>query len=88
MSVTIEYAKLNLQDALDLAILIEEEACERYKEFAEHIGNRYEVMLEHFSPRWRSTKQSTENNFPTVGKTVRESSSSRDSGNDLGRRSA
>ena len=30
----IDFAKLSLQDALDLAVLIEEEARERYEEFA------------------------------------------------------
>jgi erythrin-vacuolar iron transport family protein len=34
MSKTIDYAKLTLKDALDLAILIEDEAKERYEEFA------------------------------------------------------
>ena len=33
MSTKIDFAKLNLKDALDLAILIEEEAKERYTEF-------------------------------------------------------
>jgi rubrerythrin len=35
---TIDFAKLSLQDALDLAILIEDEARERYEEFAENLG--------------------------------------------------
>jgi erythrin-vacuolar iron transport family protein len=39
----IDYAKLDLQDALDLAILMEEEAEERYLEFAEQ-------MEEYFTP--------------------------------------
>ena len=38
---TIDFKTLDLRDSLDLAILIEEEACERYKEFAEQIGSRY-----------------------------------------------
>jgi len=37
----IDFATLGLQDALDLAILIEEEAEERYKELAAIIGDRY-----------------------------------------------
>jgi rubrerythrin len=38
----IDFEKLNLQDALDLAVLIEQEAFERYTEFAEQIGHRYD----------------------------------------------
>jgi rubrerythrin len=38
----IDFAELDLQDALDLAILIEEEAEERYKGFAKLVGGRYE----------------------------------------------
>jgi erythrin-vacuolar iron transport family protein len=38
----IDFAKLTLQDALDLAILIEEEATERYQEFSKIVGGRYE----------------------------------------------
>lgn len=34
---TLDFATLSLQDALDLAILIEEEAKERYEEFAENL---------------------------------------------------
>ena len=34
MPKTIDFSKLNLQDALDLAILIEDEAKERYEEFS------------------------------------------------------
>ena len=34
---TIDFASLSLQDALDLAILIEEEAKERYEEFADNL---------------------------------------------------
>ncbi len=33
-TVTIDFSTLPLRDALDLAVLIEEEACERYREFA------------------------------------------------------
>ncbi len=38
----IEIGKLDLRDALDLAILIEEEARERYQEFTKLVGGRYE----------------------------------------------
>ncbi len=37
----IDFTKLSLQDALDLAILIEDEARERYREFARVLGKRY-----------------------------------------------
>lgn len=37
----IDFSKLSLQDALDLAILVEEEAKERYEEFARLVGGRY-----------------------------------------------
>ncbi len=37
----IDFAKLTLQDALDLAILVEEEAKERYQEFQTIVGGRY-----------------------------------------------
>lgn len=39
---TIDFAALNLQDALDYAILIEEEARERYTLFSELVGKRYD----------------------------------------------
>lgn len=35
---TLDFSRLSLQDALDLAILIEEEAKERYEEFAENLS--------------------------------------------------
>ena len=38
---TLDFEKLNLKDALDLAILIEEEAGERYREFAEQMENQH-----------------------------------------------
>ncbi len=38
---TIDFAKLALQDALDLAILVEEEAQQRYEEFSKLVGGRY-----------------------------------------------
>lgn len=37
----IDYAKLDLMDALDLAILIEEEARQRYEMFTTQVGGRY-----------------------------------------------
>ncbi|MGK5082035.1 ferritin family protein [Bdellovibrionota bacterium FG-1] len=37
----IDFKKLSLKDCLDLAILVEEEARERYESFAEQIGGRY-----------------------------------------------
>jgi rubrerythrin len=37
----IDYKKLTLQDALDLAILVEEEAKERYDQFQRIVGGRY-----------------------------------------------
>ncbi|HVP65955.1 MAG TPA: ferritin family protein [Anaeromyxobacteraceae bacterium] len=37
----IDFAKLSLKDALDLAILIEDEAKERYEEFTKVVGGRY-----------------------------------------------
>lgn len=43
MSVKIDFSSLELMDALDLAILIEDEAAERYKFFAEQIGRREAV---------------------------------------------
>ena len=39
MSVSLDLSKLSLMDALDLAILIEEEAHQRYKLFAAQLGN-------------------------------------------------
>jgi rubrerythrin len=33
----LDYASLTLRDALDLAVLIEEEACERYQEFTDQM---------------------------------------------------
>lgn len=37
MSQTVDFARLDLKDALDLAILIEDEARERYEEFADQM---------------------------------------------------
>ena len=41
MTTTIDFASLSLQDALDLAIRIEEEAQERYQSFTTQVGGRY-----------------------------------------------
>jgi rubrerythrin len=41
MTRKIDFATLDLQDGLDLAILIEEEARERYQEFQKLVGGRY-----------------------------------------------
>jgi len=38
----IDFTRLSVMDALDLAVLIEQEAEERYVTFAEMIGSRYE----------------------------------------------
>jgi erythrin-vacuolar iron transport family protein len=40
MSTRLDYSKLTLMDALDLAALIEIEACKRYTQFAERLGSR------------------------------------------------
>ena len=41
MSTRLDFATLDLMDALDLAVLIEEEACDRYKMFAAQLGHRF-----------------------------------------------
>jgi rubrerythrin len=41
MPPVIDFAKLSLKDALDLAILIEEEAKERYEEFSHQLGEHH-----------------------------------------------
>jgi len=41
MAQKIDFAKLSLKDALDLAILIEDEARERYEQFTKLVGGRY-----------------------------------------------
>lgn len=43
MAIKLDFSTLDLMDALDLAILIENEARDRYKFFAEQIGRRYAV---------------------------------------------
>lgn len=42
MSTRLDFATLDLMDALDLAVLIEVEAYERYKMFAAQLGPRYD----------------------------------------------
>ncbi len=44
----IDFASLSLQDALDLAILIEEEAQERYEEFADNLAIHHTAEAAHF----------------------------------------
>ena len=41
MTIQLDISTLNLQDALDMAVLIEKEAEERYLLFAEQLGKRY-----------------------------------------------
>lgn len=41
MFARVNFAKLSLMDALDLAVLIENEAFERYSLFAEQLGHRF-----------------------------------------------
>jgi len=41
MTVQVDFSRLDLQDALDLAVLIEKEAEERYLWFADMLGERY-----------------------------------------------
>ena len=41
MAATIDFASLSLQDALDLAILVEEEAQERYLEFVDQMEQHH-----------------------------------------------
>ncbi len=37
----IDFSTLSLMDALDIAILVEVEACERYELFNSQLGHRY-----------------------------------------------
>ena len=41
MTIHLDFSTLNLQDALDLAVLIEKEAEDRYLLFADELGQRY-----------------------------------------------
>ena len=41
MTIQLDFSTLNLQDALDLAVLIEKEAEDRYLLFAKQLGQRY-----------------------------------------------
>jgi erythrin-vacuolar iron transport family protein len=42
MPVSLDFAKYDLMDALDLAVLIEVEALQRYEMFAQQLGHRYD----------------------------------------------
>lgn len=42
MSTHLDFAELDLMDALDLAILIESEAYDRYKMFVDQLGHRFD----------------------------------------------
>jgi rubrerythrin len=48
MAETIDFASLSLQDALDLAILVEEEAQERYLEFADQMEKHHTAEAARF----------------------------------------
>jgi rubrerythrin len=48
MAATIDFAALSLQDALDLAILVEEEAQERYLEFVDQMEQHHTPEAAHF----------------------------------------
>lgn len=41
MPIRLDFQKLDLMDALDLAVLIEAEAYDRYREFADQLGHRF-----------------------------------------------
>lgn len=41
MTIQLDFATLNLQDALDMAVLIEKEAEDRYLSFVDQLGQRY-----------------------------------------------
>jgi hypothetical protein len=56
---TIDFASLTLQDALDLAILIEEEAKERYEEFADNLSLHHTPEAAHFFTTMAGTQRST-----------------------------
>ncbi len=56
----LDFAKLTLRDALDLAILVEEEAKERYGEFADQLEkHRNPTRPRSSSGSWRRTRPST-----------------------------
>ena len=48
MAATIDFAALSLQDALDLAILVEEEAQERYLDFVDQMEQHHTPEAAHF----------------------------------------
>lgn len=53
----IDFATLSTQDALDLAILIEEEAEERYREFAHHMEVHHTPDAGRSSSSWRTPRR-------------------------------
>jgi hypothetical protein len=55
----IDFTRLSVMDALDLAVLIEQEAEERYVAFAEMIGSRYEGDAAAFFQTRRSLSAAT-----------------------------
>ena len=60
MSVSgIDFSRLSLRDAFDLAILIEEEAQERYEEFAHQMEIHHTPEAASSSASWRRTRPST-----------------------------
>ncbi len=48
MSAKIDFARLSLKDALDLAIIIEEEAKDRYEEFVDQMAKHHTPEAEEF----------------------------------------
>ena len=65
MAETIDFASLDLQDALDLAILVEEEAQERYLEFVSQ-------MEQHHTPEAAEFFRAMAGNEETHGEELRE----------------
>jgi rubrerythrin len=48
MTIQLDFSTLDLQDALDIAVLIEKEAEDRYLLFADQLGQRYPGDASHF----------------------------------------
>ena len=59
MAATIDFASLSLQDALDLAILVEEEAQERYLEFVDQMEQHHTPEAARFFATMARTSRST-----------------------------
>jgi rubrerythrin len=57
MTDTIDFTKLDLQDALDLAILVEEEAQERYLEFVDQMEKHHTPQAAEFFRAMASNEQ-------------------------------